>query len=197
MRRRGFILAVVLGVLAVALFLRGRTGSGDAKPNAAARPAIEERASQDSEAALSGAPTPLADVPEPNDPRLTRLPDGRVLYNPSVEVSRTIDGSMTSGEMLGVISEILAHYRYAYRENPVGENSEITAQLLGNNPKKVVFIAPDCTALKGNELVDSSGSPLFFHALSAERMHVVSAGPDGELWTDDDVSLSDGLTTGP
>ena len=39
-----------------------------------------------------------ADIPDPNDPRLTRLPDGRVFFNPSIEASRIIATSMTPEE---------------------------------------------------------------------------------------------------
>lgn len=138
-----------------------------------------------------------ADIPDPNDPRLTRLPDGRVFFNPSVEASRIIATSITPEESLDVISQILGFYRYAYQENPVGENSEITDRLLGNNPKKIVFIAPDCKALQGGKLVDPWATPLFFHALSAERMDVVSAGSDREFWTDDDLTTGDGPTGDP
>ncbi|MGB6222392.1 hypothetical protein [Haloferula sp.] len=140
--------------------------------------------------------TQAADIPDPNDPRLTRLSDGRVFYNPSVEASRMIAAPMPPEESLGVISQILDHYRYAYQENPVGENSEITAQLLGNNPKKIIFIAPDCKALLGDELADSWGTPLFFHALSEKHMELVSAGPDREFWTDDDLSNGEGQPIG-
>ena len=70
------------------------------------------------------------------------------------------------------------------------ENFEITEQLLGKNPKKIVFIAPDTTALRGNELIDQWGTPYFFHAQSGQQMDIRSAGPDKEFWTDDDVFLS-------
>jgi len=38
-------------------------------------------------------------------------------------------------------------------------------------------------------LVDRWGTPYFFHPVSGEDMEIVSAGPDAELWTDDDVKL--------
>ena len=41
--------------------------------------------------------------------------------------------------------------------------------------------------LRDGELVDRWGTPYFFHSVSAEKMEIVSAGPDKELWTDDDV----------
>lgn len=128
------------------------------------------------------------DIPQADDPRLTRLPDGRVYYNPSVESSRTLDQSPTPDEALAVVDQLISHYRFAYKENPVGvENFEITEQLLGKNPKKIVFIAEDSSALDGNELIDQWGTPYFFHPQSSDYMEIVSAGPDKTLWTKDDI----------
>ena len=131
-----------------------------------------------------------ADAPDPNDPRLTRLKDGRVEFNPALGVSRTITPTMPEEERLSVLSEIFSFYRLAYKENPVGvDNFEFTEQLLGKNRMSIVFIAPDCAALRGNELVDEWGTPYFFHPISSEVMGMISAGPDREMWTKDDVSL--------
>jgi hypothetical protein len=131
-----------------------------------------------------------ADMPDPNDPRLTRLKEGRVEFNPALGVSRTITPTMPEEERLSVLSEIFNFYRLAYKENPVGvDNFEFTEQLLGKNRMSIVFIAPDCAALRGNELVDEWGTPYFFHPVSSEVMEMISAGPDREMWTSDDVSL--------
>mgnify|MGYP002811344378 FL=1 len=122
------------------------------------------------------------------DARLARLPDGHVEYKPALATSRTVTANTSPQEALTLIEQLLGHYRYAYKENPVGvENFEITEQLLGKNPKKIVFIALDSKALRGNELIDQWGTPYFFHALSGQQMDIRSAGPDQTLWTDDDV----------
>jgi hypothetical protein len=131
-----------------------------------------------------------ADIPDPNDSRLTRLKEGRVEFNPALGVSRTITPTMTEEERLSVLSEIFNFYRLAYKENPVGvDNFEFTEQLLGKNRMGIIFIATDCAALRGNELVDEWGTPYFFHPVSSEVMGMISAGPDREMWTKDDVSL--------
>jgi len=191
---RGFILAAVLATLVLAIFSWFKpvrvANEGPPPPKPKGGSATLQNSSPPSSAQS-------ADIPDPNDPRLTRLPDGRVFFNPSVEASRMISHSITPEESLDVISQILGHYRYAYQENPVGENSEITDRLLGNNPRKIVFIAPDCKALQGGKLVDPWATPLFFHALSADHMDVVSAGFDREFWTDDDLTTGDGPTGDP
>ena len=191
MRTRGFI---VLVVIAAVLIIWLKPALDVSEKEHVADPGVGD-ADHQSNSSLS--PASSADIPDSNDPRLTRQPDGRVFFNPSVEVSRTISSASTPEEAFGVISQILDHYRYAYQENPVGENAEITAKLLGENPKKIVFIAPDSVVLRGNEMVDSWGSPYFFHALSALKMDVVSAGPDRELWTADDFSSSEEFLSNP
>ena len=85
----------------------------------------------------------------------------------------------------------MSHYRFAYGENPVGvDNFEITEQLLGANPKRIRFIAPDSPALRGNELIDRWNTPYHFHAVSGQQMDVRSAGADQTFWTVDDLEYS-------
>jgi hypothetical protein len=75
--------------------------------------------------------------------------------------------------------------------NPVGENSEITAALTGRNKLAFAFIPKDCPAINSKgELCDRWGKPYFFHQISGEKMEIRSAGPDGVLWTADDVVLT-------
>ncbi|MFC5049571.1 hypothetical protein ACFPK9_02925 [Rubritalea spongiae] len=132
----------------------------------------------------SAAATPSTE----HDSRLSRLPDGKVQYTPALETSRSFASHPSPRNALTVIQQLLTHYRFAYKENPVGvENFEITEQLLGKNPKKIVFIASDSPALRGNELIDQWGTPYFFHALSGQHMDIRSAGPDQTLWTEDDI----------
>ena len=70
----------------------------------------------------------------------------------------------------------------------MGANEEFAAALMGRNAAKEVFLmAPHaCLNAKG-QLVDRWGSPLFFHVRNANRIDLRSAGPDGEMWTADDL----------
>ena len=80
-------------------------------------------------------------------------------------------------------------YAQVYGENPIGTNPEITAALMGNNPKHINFITPDA-GLQVNadgEMVDAWGAPLFFHQLSGHEMEIRSAGEDHQMWTADDL----------
>jgi hypothetical protein len=93
---------------------------------------------------------------------------------------------------LRIIDSIFVAYRGAVRdEDPVGENADITAALMGRNKLGFAFITPDCKALNSKgELCDRWGTPYFFHQLSGQRMEVRSAGPDHKMWTADDEVLT-------
>jgi hypothetical protein len=83
---------------------------------------------------------------------------------------------------------VMHNYAAVFGENPVGDNSEITAALMGKNPKQVNFISEE-SGLRVNdkgELIDAWGTPFFFHQLSGKVMEIRSAGEDRKMWTFDD-----------
>lgn len=85
----------------------------------------------------------------------------------------------------------IVNYGSTFSGNPVGTNPEIAAALNGENPKQIKFIDPE-NGLRINgkgELVDSWGTPFFFHQLSATDTEVRSAGPDKIMWTPDDLVI--------
>ncbi|MBX3740173.1 MAG: hypothetical protein KF712_04235 [Akkermansiaceae bacterium] len=95
----------------------------------------------------------------------------------------------TAEDDLSTIELLLTEYARHHQGNPVGENSEITAALLGKNPRKVAFLADSGPFLNGSgELVDRWGTPYFFHQESARSTGIRSAGPDGIHHTADDVA---------
>ena len=72
--------------------------------------------------------------------------------------------------------------------NPVGENAEITAALMGNNRLELALVPKGHHALNDRgELCDRWGTPFRFHQLSGTRMEIKSAGPDRKFATDDDA----------
>ncbi len=125
------------------------------------------------------------------DERFVRFTDGTVHWMASFEKSRQLHQGELARSDLEIVERILSDYRLVYRENPVGvENFEITAALMGENPKKVFFIDPDMAIVNGEgELLDRWGSPFRFHAISGDRMNVRSLGPDRVLWSEDDLVL--------
>lgn len=128
-------------------------------------------------------------LPNPLEPRVTRYNNGTVDLNAAIERSKDLHQSKTPSDDLQIIQDLLTHYRYIFKTNPVGsENAEFTTALLGNNAKQVVFIDPKSPALSPSyELLDRWGTPFFMHAKSGTELEVISAGADRKLWTKDDV----------
>jgi len=94
---------------------------------------------------------------------------------------------------LRLVGETIETFRsnFPHDGNPAGSNSEITAALTGKNKLRFAFIPPTHPAInRDGELCDRWGTPFFFHAESATRMEVRSAGPDRKMWTDDDVAFT-------
>jgi len=84
---------------------------------------------------------------------------------------------------------VIRLYGSTFGGNPVGTNPEITAALAGANPKQINFIPADAGLRidEKGELVDSWGTPFFFHQESGSETEIRSAGPDRRLWTADDL----------
>lgn len=71
---------------------------------------------------------------------------------------------------------------------PLSANEDWAALLTGSNAARERFLPNKHPALNAQgRLIDRWGNPLFFHAMGAGRFEIRSAGPDGTLWTADDV----------
>ncbi len=93
---------------------------------------------------------------------------------------------------LKIVADVLENFRtnFPHDGNPVGNNTEITAVLTGQNKLRYAAIPPNHPAInKSGELCDRWGTPFFFHAESGAKMGLRSAGPDKKMWTTDDVAL--------
>ncbi len=91
---------------------------------------------------------------------------------------------------LQILNGVLLAWRTSFdgQGNPVGDNAAITAALTGKNPLNFQFIPRDHPAINASgELCDRWGTPFSLHALSGTRMEIRSAGPDRQMYTDDDV----------
>jgi hypothetical protein len=139
-------------------------------------------------APVSAAPrpvTPPAPVPVPPPAKRADVsPAGSTIGDQLNAPSGTIAGD------LKILQELFAAYQSNFPRtgNPVGENAEITAALLGDNPAHFAFISRSHRALNDRgELCDRWGTPFRFHQLSGTEMEVRSAGPDRKFGTADDV----------
>ncbi len=93
-----------------------------------------------------------------------------------------------ANEDVAILDLLLSEYRRHFGGNPVGDNLEISAALLGENPKRLAYLPEEGPFLdQSRQLVDRWGTPYFFHALAGNRMEIRSAGPDLEFWTNDDL----------
>jgi hypothetical protein len=94
---------------------------------------------------------------------------------------------------LEVLQELFDTWRTNFPRdgNPVGENADITAALLGTNRLELALVPRRHPALNANgELQDRWGTAYRFHQLSGERMEITSAGPDRRFGTPDDTTLT-------
>ncbi len=106
--------------------------------------------------------------------------------------SRFQTAESTPDEDLEIVHAVLDNFRRAFEGNPVGENEEIFAALRGKNPKGIRFLPDAFPGLQADgKVTDRWGTPWRFHALSGQEMEVLSAGPDRQFGTTDDIGLSE------
>jgi hypothetical protein len=149
-------------------------------------PGLQERSPGGAElpgptAGAQTATTTPATIPEPLPPPVTVLPIASELATALV---RKDDPAAS----LQAVEQLLFFYKQGFGENPVGQNEDIVAALLGENSKRAAYLPPDCPAIKDGKLLDPWGTPYWFHPVSRKQMEIRSAGPDRELFTSDDLT---------
>ena len=154
------------------------------RPTAPSRPAVA--------AAKPPAPPP-APRGATTTPPATATSAGRNLPFPAADFPLAAElnapGSTIQRD-LDLLQQILDAWRsnFPSEGNPVGENAEIAAALLGGNALGLTLVPKQHPALNARgELCDRWGTPFRFHQLSGDRMEIRSAGPDRRFATDDDV----------
>ncbi|WAC21176.1 hypothetical protein OVA24_07240 [Luteolibacter sp. SL250] len=161
---RRFLVSAAIGGLLLGGFLLTRQADTPSPPPA---PNQEARRTP---------PPPRSAEPE----KVTRLPiaDGITpLNSPDSQVE----------DDLATIELLMSEFRKHHDGNPVGENEEITAALLGGNPKRLAYLPDKGPHLNGaGQLIDRWGTPYFFHQISGSQTEIRSAGPDREMNTADD-----------
>lgn len=119
---------------------------------------------------------------------------GKILIPPDRPhfLGATSPASVKAGQndvMVQAAAESLRNYRLAFKQNPVGNNTDITRTLSGKNPRHTRYLPPESRINSSGELVDSLDQPIFFHQISSTLMEIRSAGPDRVMWTSDDEVL--------
>jgi len=71
---------------------------------------------------------------------------------------------------------------------PMGANEEFAAALRGKNRTRLRFMPDAHRAFNAQgQIVDRWDTPVFFHVTDHTRIDIRSAGPDGKMWTADDL----------
>lgn len=111
---------------------------------------------------------------------------------PGEIILRDYASSTTTPEQdLTLMSRLLNNYALLLKsaaDRPLSANEEWAAALTGHNPAQEKFLPDTSPALNDKgQLVDRWKHPLWFHALGQRQFEIRSAGPDGRLWTADDL----------
>jgi hypothetical protein len=192
--------AAVLGTFGLLFWLRQE------KQKANPPAIVGENAKTDPEPRLQTVPTSVSDLPEAKPAASSEKSVPAIPITSSVMVGapmvRTIvpvqpvpeaqaapvappeDGRSEVDQVHAMVRD----FRTRMRENPVGSNAEIMRAVMGANAAGARLGPPEGHELNElGELLDHWGKPYFFHQLSATVMEIRSAGPDGRMWTADDV----------
>ena len=130
---------------------------------------------------------PMAGPPVP--PR--QAPTGDAILHGYAGEGGTVQGD------LGALAEVIGNFALLVKGAdplPLGANEELAAALRGKNAAALEFVSAGSAVLNARgQLIDRWGTPLFFHARARDRVDIRSAGPDGKMWTSDDIHrLHDG-----
>lgn len=200
MKSRPYVLYLVLGVAALALWQAWRSAHRPADDRPPAPVVVQ---ATPPEVASAPAPTPgtppLAAVPGGSTPAAVPAgATGSIPPGPTAAVIAAVPTGNAPGPAAAPgqtaqtdvvrVRHMVSDYHTLMGENPVGTNAEIMKQMTGENSRQATLGPPDGMALNGQgELVDPWGTPYFFHQLSRDKMEVRGAGPDRVMWTADDV----------
>ena len=168
------LVAVLLTGLGLTMIFisAGRPVAKKAVPPAAQPSTRDALPSANLASPLSASRSPLS--PEPPSPLADEL------NSPRITIQRDLQ----------ILNAVLLTWQTNFhgQGNPVGDNAAITAALTGKNPLNFQFIPREHPAINASGvLCDRWGTPFFFHALSGTRMELRSAGPDRQMYTDDDI----------
>lgn len=129
---------------------------------------------------------PIAEAPKPAQPVVDL---GPIAVHPSAPelAAQLTRNDLDTMARIEAVNQILYVYRQGFGGNPSGQNEDIVAAILGGNEKRTALLPTDCPAIQDGRLVDEWGTPYWFHSVTAKVMEIRSAGPDRELFTNDDV----------
>ncbi len=177
MRRGGACAAVVGLAILVWWFLPGPSARRQAETRESVDPPL-----------LDGGPEEIQGEPEPLPPGLKEDLSNNYMKGYG-------ESGMSPEKDLILVKDMLDAFIYSVKVPdalPTSGNREIVDALAGGNAYKIRFLDP-AAAFVGPEgqLLDRWGTPLYFHFVEAGDPGVRSAGPDGKMWTGDDVTAGE------
>ena len=140
-----------------------------------------------------GRPSPRTETPVPSGlPVISATKPGLASRLPGDEILAEFGTSTSSPEHdLVLVSRVLDGFSLLVKGDnplPLGSNEEMTAALRGKNAAALQFLSADNPRVDAaGRLVDRWNHALYFHAESRSRIEIRSAGPDGKMWTADDI----------
>ena len=134
-------------------------------------------------------PAPTAPVVTPEKKETPPLPPIVVHSSAPELAAQLVAADLSPQQKLQMVDQIMYVYRQGFGENPVGQNEDIVASMLGENEKRTAFLPKDSPAIQNGKLVDEWGTPYWFHPINSKQMEIRSAGPDKQLFTEDDLTL--------
>ena len=188
-RKLPIVLCLVFAAIAVKLLLRPDTAGPDGAGTASSEVAPPAQAVvADSEIAR----------PQP-DPRR------RNSKRPPSPLDQLNHPDTTPENDVRLLALLFADYASVFKRVPLGMHQEIVAALQGDNPRSISYIPEGHPAVNAEkEIVDRWDRPFFFHVISRNAVEIISAGPDRELFTADDIrdtpphaSVEPGLSMNP
>lgn len=137
------------------------------------------------------APTPVSTVaPRPTPPELLE-PRPATTERPIESWERLLARDGSPQEDRDALADLVTNYLQALpdsRRPPLGTNDEITRALTDRDALGDAALPDNHPGIIGGQLVDRWGNPWHFHQQSADLIEVRSAGPDGRLFTNDDIA---------
>ncbi len=171
----GVLAVIILG--AVLWFFR-KTDAPPAPASAVEAPASRQAAT----------PPPVAHSPQrialrpPQADELSQVP-------PNPMAGAIGSAKVPPEREIALVLELFQIYRREFGAFPAGEtNAHFMNALRGANPGKLpVFPLQHPRLDAAGNLADPWGQPYHFHPVSRDRMEIRSKGPDGEIFTADDL----------
>jgi hypothetical protein len=136
-------------------------------------------------------PPPVSTVvPRPTPPELLE-PRPASAERPIESWERLLARDGSPQEDRDALADLVTNYLQALpdsRRPPLGTNDEITRALTDRDSLGDAALPDNHPGIIGGQLVDRWGNPWHFHQQSADLIEVRSAGPDGRLFTNDDIA---------